>query len=141
MQVSRRNQQAIDFQAFGAGTLGHRPHSNIVRVAWAGGQVKTWSGTWHVSGSGYSGNYVLTQTGNTVTGTCNWLGWCDVTGTLSGNTWKGTSTPRAKNLTVSTFTFTLSSDGGSFSGGGRTATGSGWSESATCVAGPCTGNE
>jgi hypothetical protein len=143
-RIRSRAMTAIDFQAYARSRSGRLVHSNIVRVAWAGGHENTWTGTWHVAGSGYSGNYVLTETGTTVTGTCNWLGGCRDTGTLSGAnmaTWTGVSTPNDPSLHPSDFRFTMASDGQSFSGGGTTTTGSSWSETAECTAGACLTNQ
>lgn len=138
VHVTRNTQQAIDFEAFGPGRPGARAHSNIVRVAWAGGHINTWSGTWNRPGVG---QFDLAQNGTEITGTWHWGTGGGLQGHLRRDgivvgTWNG------GNYAVKSGTIDwgpLSADGKSFTG-----TGSYGSETRSwdgnCVAGPCLNN-
>ena len=100
--------------------------------------TNTWSGTWHTSWSGgtsSTADMVLTQTGDSVSGTYDHLTGT-INGTVSGDTLSGSWTQSNDQGDI---TFTLDPTGASWSGT-WTSGGGGGSWTGACTAGDCLAN-
>lgn len=112
LRVRVRRMAAIDFQAVALTGAGRRVRSNVVRVAWAGRRLPTWTGTW--TRNEVAGTLTLNQSGANVTGSYDWSGGGTLSGTTTTNgVFTGTF---SDSVGTGSFRIVLASDGGSYTG-------------------------